>query len=76
MTNAEEQLATIGFARSRREPDCWRAVRLDGPVLRRNAAPAASDPACSRALLRWRDLLARGSRPSPYRISRIENPKA
>lgn len=72
MTNAEEQLASIGFGRPRTEPACWRAVRLD--ALPGRDAPNASEPACSRALMRWRDLLARGPRPSPYRISRVEDP--
>jgi hypothetical protein len=70
MQNIEEQLATIGFAKPAREPAFWNAVRLDRPV--RSARPVAArlDPACSRALMRWRDLLARSPQPSPYRIFR------
>jgi hypothetical protein len=70
MTNIEEQLASIGFGRNRRPPDCWRAVRLDRPASPSNAPEAEREPACSRDLLRWRALLARSPRPSPYRISR------
>ena len=69
MTSAEEQLAMLGFACRRREPACWRAVRLDQPAAAVRGA-AGPEPACSRDLLRWRDVLARNPRPSPYRISR------
>lgn len=69
MTIAEQQLARLGFAREPGEPACWRATRLDGPKFRESAA----DPAESRALMRWRVLLARNPRRSPYRISRIED---
>jgi hypothetical protein len=72
MTKAEEQLAAIGFGGSRREPACWRAVRLDRPVLSPRPRQARLEPTCSRALLRWRELLARNPRPSPYRISRAD----
>ena len=68
MTIAEQQLARIGFAMEPGEPSCWRTRRLDGP----NASELAADPACSRGLMRWRVLLARNPRRSPYRISRIE----
>jgi hypothetical protein len=67
-----EELRAIGFGKARREPACWRTVRI-GPAL-----PAAADartgpePSCSRALLRWRKLLAQDPRPSPYRISRAD----
>jgi len=64
---AEEQLARIGFGRGRREPCCWRAVRLDPPAAARGDAV---EPARSRDLLRWRDILARSPYASPYRISR------
>jgi hypothetical protein len=70
MTVAEEQLAAMGFGKARREPLCWRTVRLGPPVPTDNADQFRPEPACSRALLRWRDLLARSPRPSPYRISR------
>jgi hypothetical protein len=69
MTIAQRQLARLGFATAPSEPPCWRATRLDGPCFRGSAA----DPAESRALRRWRVLLARDPRPSPYRISRVEN---
>jgi hypothetical protein len=69
MTIAQRQLARIGFATEPGDPPCWRVTRLDGPRLRESAA----DPAESRALTRWRVLLARNPRRSPYRISRIED---
>ena len=68
MTIAEQQLARIGFAMEASKPSCWRTTRLDGPIF----GESATDPACSRALMRWRVLLARNPRRSPYRISRIE----
>ena len=71
MQKAEEQLASIGFGGSRNEPACWRAVRLDRPAFPARAAEARVEPACSPALMRWRELLAHSARPSPYRISRI-----
>ena len=71
MQNVEERLAAIGFRGSRSETTCWRAVRLDRPVLPARAPEAGPEPSCSGALMRWRELLARSSRPSPYRISRI-----
>ena len=71
MTSAEEQLAMIGFGRERRETSCWRAVRLDPPVLPTRSAPDAPDPAHSRALELWREVLSRNPRPSPYRIRRV-----
>jgi hypothetical protein len=71
MQNLEEQLAAIGFGRSRKPAECWRSVRLDRRASAAPVAAAPSEPACSRPLLRWRDLLARGDYPSPYRISRI-----
>jgi hypothetical protein len=69
MTIAEQQLARLGFAAEHNEPSCWRTVRLDGPILRESA----TDPAHSRALMRWRVLLSRNPRRSPYRNSRIED---
>jgi hypothetical protein len=68
MTVAEQQLARLGFAIEPSEHPCWRTTRLDGPVL----SESATDPSCSRALMRWRVLLARNHRRSPYRISRLE----
>ncbi len=70
MQNAEKQLAAIGFGGDRSDPTSWRAVRLDRPVLSALAPQTGPEPACSRALLRWRELLERSPRPSPYRISR------
>ncbi len=73
MTSAEQELATIGFGKPRSEPACWRTARLDPPVFpARDARVAATEPSCSRALMRWRDKLARNPRPSPYRISRAD----
>jgi hypothetical protein len=68
MIIAKQQLARLGFATERSEPSCWRTTRLDGPKLRETAA----DPAESRGLIRWRVLLSRNPRRSPYRISRVE----
>ena len=68
MIIAEQQLARIGFATEPSEPSCWRTKRLDGAIFKESA----TDPSCSRALMRWRVLLARNPRRSPYRISRIE----
>ena len=68
MMTADEQLAAIGFARSRREPACWRTVRLEAAPAPRPAA--STDPACSKGLLRWRELLARRPLPPGYRIAR------
>jgi hypothetical protein len=70
MTSAEEQLTTLGFGRGRRETPCWRAVRADPPVCRARHDDAP-DPADSRALALWRQVLARDPRPSPYRIRRV-----
>ena len=71
MQNAEKQLTAIGFGEGRSAPACWRAVRLDRPVSAALAPQTGPEPACSRALLHWRDLLAGSPRPSPYRISRV-----
>jgi hypothetical protein len=71
MTSAEEQLTMIGFGQSRRETACWRAVRLDAPVFRARSSQERLDPANSRALRLWREVLAREPRPSPYRIRRV-----
>ncbi|HEV8031225.1 MAG TPA: hypothetical protein VGP42_09445 [Stellaceae bacterium] len=70
MKTAEEQLAAIGFGTVRREPACWRTVRLGPPVPDDGPARSGLEPSCSRSLLRWRGLLAKSPRPSPYRISR------
>lgn len=67
MTSAERQLARIGFGRRPNERPCWRVVRLDES----NGHDVATSPECSRALMRWRVLLARESQQSPYRISRV-----
>ena len=68
-----EELRAIGFGKLRREPVCWRAVRLGPPIPTGDADRCGAEPACSRALLQWRDLLARSARPSPYRISRASD---
>jgi hypothetical protein len=72
MQNAEKQLAAIGFGRSRNEPACWRAVRLDRPVSSAHAPETGPEPACSRALLHWRDILAHSPYAPAYRIARID----
>jgi hypothetical protein len=69
MTITQRQLARLGFAAEPSEPCCWRTIRLDGPTCRETEA----EPAESRALMRWRVLLARNPRRGPYRISRIED---
>ena len=71
MTSAEEQLAMIGFGRGRRDKACWRTNRLGPPVFRASAPKNVPDPAHSRALALWRQVLARNPRPSPYRIRRV-----
>jgi hypothetical protein len=71
MSNIEQQLAEIGFGEGRRETvSCWRAVRLDRAPVASRERQHGPEPACSAALLRWRDLLAREPLPPPYRISR------
>lgn len=70
MKTAEEQLAEIGFGRARREPACWRAMRLGPAWTGDRGVESDLEPSCSRSLLRWRDLLAQGPHRSPYRISR------
>jgi hypothetical protein len=72
MKNLEEELASIGFGRNRRDRVCWRAERLDGPVFSARARDAKPEPACSRALARWRELLTQSPVASPYRIFRAE----
>ena len=72
MKNVEEQLAAIGFGRNRGEPACWRAVRLDGPEFPARPAETGTEPASSRTLMRWREILARDPVASPYRISRAD----
>lgn len=71
MTRAEEQLATIGFGRGRRDACCWSTQRLGPPVLATRGPDGEPDPADSRALRLWREVLARNPRPSPYRIRRV-----
>ena len=70
MKSAEQELAAIGFGSNREEPVCWHAVRFDGRVLR--PAEAGPEPACSRVLARWREILACSTVASPYRISRAD----
>ena len=71
MTSAEEHLAMIGFGSKRHESPCWRSVRLDLPVAKARGREEAPDPAHSRALALWREVLAHSPRPSPYRIRRV-----
>jgi hypothetical protein len=72
MKNVEEDLASIGFGSNRGEPPAWRAERLDGPAFPARAPDARPEPASSRALMRWRELLAQNPVASPYRIFRAE----
>jgi hypothetical protein len=71
MTSAEERLAMIGFGREPPESPCWRSVRVGSPAFRARSRENAPDPALSRALARWREVLGRNPRPSPYRIRRV-----
>lgn len=72
MKHAEEQLAAIGFGRNRREPACWRSVRLDGSGFPAPPAETGAEPAYSRTLMRWREILARDPVAPAYRISRAD----
>jgi hypothetical protein len=72
MENVEEELSSIGFGRNRRERACWHAERLDRPAFSARAPDARLEPASSRALMRWRELLAQSPVTSPYRIFRAE----
>ena len=66
MQDTATRLAALGFGQCRSERIRWQHRRLD----RRQPQPGP-ELECSAELLRWRDLLARDRRPSPYRISRI-----
>jgi hypothetical protein len=69
MTLTQERLAAIGFGGTRREPSCWRTVRISTPEAnRRELGPEPFSP----LLLSWRRILRREARPSPYRIARVE----
>lgn len=68
MTNAERELTMIGFAIERPAAVNWRSERLALPP---GATASGQDLLNSVALARWRTLLARDLRPSPYRISRL-----
>jgi hypothetical protein len=69
VTEIDQSLAAIGFGMPQREPaGRWRA-QPDRPAPRRPMAEP--EPGCSAVLLRWRDLLARDRRPSPYRITPV-----
>jgi hypothetical protein len=72
MKDIEEELAAIGFGRNRRDPADWHAERLDGGAFSARRPEERAKPACSRALMRWRELLARNPAASPYRIFRAE----
>jgi hypothetical protein len=73
LDTTETQLARIGFGDARGDPAGWQVVRLgrQQPSAPR-VQPYRLEPGCSRALQRWRDRLAGGPDPSPYRISRID----
>ena len=69
MIKTEERLTSIGFGKARSETQCWRAQRIGRPFqLPETHGP---EPACSAALLRWREMLARATRAAPYVISRV-----
>lgn len=72
MEDAEEQLAAIGFVINREEPARWRVDRLDGAAFPERPVETKAEPASSRTLMRWREILARGPGASPYRISRAD----
>jgi hypothetical protein len=69
MDDLRVNLHAIGFAEAPRDPICWRTERTGEAAAAVEIAPA-NEPACSLALRRWRDRLARDARPSPYRITR------
>jgi hypothetical protein len=71
MPTTEVQLARAGCA-DEAPPPCWRVVRASKADSAPRTEPGTGDPACSRALLRWRDRLLRAPDPSPYRITRID----
>ena len=66
MTDAEVQLAIIGFAAPREAPVAWCVARCGPPA---SVDTTANEPADSPALRYWRAVLARQPRPSPYRIA-------
>ena len=66
-----EELSAIGFGKVRREPACWRTLRIGPALPAEGVARTGPEPSCSRVLLHWRKLLAQDPRPSPYRISRV-----
>jgi hypothetical protein len=70
MKNAEDELVSIGFRKNREEPAFWHAVRLEAPAFSARPAGAGQEPAGSRTLARWREILARGPVAPAYRISR------
>jgi hypothetical protein len=69
MQNTEERLLAIGFGGPYSNPVCWRVARIKRALPRR-FTETAPDPAHSRFLRQWCDVLAREPRPSPYRIRR------
>jgi hypothetical protein len=69
MQDLDNDLAAIGFRVKRREPVCWRAVRIQRPA-GCLTTDIAQEPSRSPALLLWRERLRRNTGPTPYRISR------
>jgi hypothetical protein len=69
MPNLDDDLTAIGFRVQRRATTPWRAVRIRRPT-GCLTSDIAQEPSRSPALLSWRELLRRNTRPSPYRISR------
>lgn len=70
MRPVEQQFAAFGFPAARTDSSSWVVRRVGAPP--RTARTALVDqPHCRRALVYWRDLLARDERIRPYRITRI-----
>jgi len=70
MDDVERRLASIGYGATRREPCRWRTQRVSEPEPAGGGSDPRCEPAQSRVLLRWRDLLAEGRPTPPYRIIR------
>jgi hypothetical protein len=69
MTNTEERLVAIGFGSELVEPVRWRITRIDLPT--KPTEQPRPDPACSAALLVWRDVMRLEAPSVHYRVSRI-----
>ena len=72
MIEVGQQLNKLGFTSAGQASLNWRTRRIyAAPSVTAKWPEGALEPACSPALLMWRDLLANGARPSPYQITRI-----